>query len=87
MVALLRGGAWIEMSKSIVNYTEGAIVALLRGGAWIEISLFQRTNPDIKSHSFAGVRGLKSSYKRMCITIMKVALLRGGAWIEMDRWS
>ena len=38
MVALLRGGAWIEMSKSIVNYTEGAIVALLRGGAWIEIT-------------------------------------------------
>ena len=36
-VALLRGGAWIEMIWLLVN-TYKAIVALLRGGAWIEIS-------------------------------------------------
>ena len=73
------------MSKSIVNYTEGAIVALLRGGAWIEISLFQRTNPDIKSHSFAGVRGLKWTDGADQNDQTNVALLRGGAWIEI--WS
>ena len=36
-VALLRGGAWIEMSMHKTAALLAA-VALLRGGAWIEIS-------------------------------------------------
>ena len=36
IVALLRGGAWIEMFELGQQYQELA-VALLRGGAWIEI--------------------------------------------------
>ena len=35
-VALLRGGAWIEMLLTTPFMAE-SIVALLRGGAWIEI--------------------------------------------------
>ena len=36
LVALLRGGAWIEMHQRIWRGWL-ATVALLRGGAWIEI--------------------------------------------------
>ena len=35
-VALLRGGAWIEILL-VVFVTQDVVVALLRGGAWIEI--------------------------------------------------
>ena len=36
-------------------------VALLRGGAWIEITTMKKLSTTFKrSHSFAGVRGLKS---------------------------
>ncbi len=35
-VALLRGGAWIEINHAI-DGGYNLIVALLRGGAWIEI--------------------------------------------------
>ena len=38
VVALLRGGAWIEI-MTLKNTTNGTSVALLRGGAWIEIAL------------------------------------------------
>ena len=85
------------------------MVALLRGGAWIEIS-FKRNLPEdlSKSHSFAGVRGLKSKGNRsstgtawshsfagvrglkyrqgpMDHQRCRVALLRGGAWIEINK--
>ena len=36
-VALLRGGAWIEMAGGVVMLPRISKVALLRGGAWIEI--------------------------------------------------
>ena len=36
VVALLRGGAWIEIGMSEV-FGITLVVALLRGGAWIEI--------------------------------------------------
>ena len=37
-VALLRGGAWIEIKKWTLDGV-AMLVALLRGGAWIEINL------------------------------------------------
>ena len=37
-VALLRGGAWIEIQRKVWYYNS-IEVALLRGGAWIEIFL------------------------------------------------
>ena len=37
VVALLRGGAWIEMINLTTSVIVGS-VALLRGGAWIEIA-------------------------------------------------
>ena len=36
IVALLRGGAWIEIQE-VPEANDGGSVALLRGGAWIEI--------------------------------------------------
>ena len=59
-VALLRGGAWIEILLQLAQLTVRSHVALLRGGAWIEIPrdrlVCRQTG---RSHSFAGVRGLK----------------------------
>ena len=59
-VALLRGGAWIEINMLKYEKRAGRKVALLRGGAWIEIfeQIVQGLGPT-SSHSFAGVRGLK----------------------------
>ena len=37
-VALLRGGAWIEILDKELD-PKHKIVALLRGGAWIEINV------------------------------------------------
>ena len=38
-VALLRGGAWIEINAPSGGTNQFALVALLRGGAWIEIPI------------------------------------------------
>ena len=38
-VALLRGGAWIEIQKNALASSR-TLVALLRGGAWIEIKYY-----------------------------------------------
>ena len=43
-VALLRGGAWIEIPEAVLA-GKIKVVALLRGGAWIEILLRRSVAP------------------------------------------
>ena len=63
-VALLRGGAWIEILTSMLVDGLNRNVALLRGGAWIEMMIASSVeNGQPPSHSFAGVRGLKYAKK------------------------
>ena len=52
-VALLRGGAWIEI-KRLASIEDIDAVALLRGGAWIEI-----TNIEVNGKSTATVALLR----------------------------
>ena len=68
MVALLRGGAWIEMVKPVSVTCGWRLSHSFAGVRGLKSRLRGPVSDDDRSHSFAGVRGLKFQQKRPSVT-------------------